>query len=91
MATYVAVHTLTPHLPLEEAARFVYAVLTNVQPGTAWKRYWISDESGVMFCLWEADNERLVADVLARAGIPTDAIYAVDEGDPELFRQGLAS
>jgi hypothetical protein len=91
MGTYIALHTLTPHMPIEEAARFVYSVLTNAQPGMTWKRYWISDERGIMFCLWEAPNQQLVADVLAKAAIPTDIIYEVEEGDPDLFRQGLGA
>jgi hypothetical protein len=89
MSTFIAMHTITPHMPVEDAARLVYSVLTSMRPGMTWKRYWICDERGKMFCLWDAHDAEELWEVLNRAAMPTDSVCEVDEGDPELFRQGL--
>ncbi len=89
MPLFVATHHIAPHMSLDEAAKLVYGVLQLLRPDTTWQRYWLCDDEGVMFCLWQAPSADTVWDILKQAGVPTDAVYQVEEGDPSLLMQGL--
>jgi hypothetical protein len=89
MSLYLAEHNLTAHMPAEDAARFVYNCLVAEKAPNRWLKYWWSDDSGKMICLWEAQDIATVWDILRCAGIPTRDVFQVEEGDPDLFRQGL--
>jgi hypothetical protein len=89
MALYVALHSVTPHMSADEAARLVYGVIQRLSGSTQWLRYWISDDEGKMICLWSADSKDAVWAIVRSAGVPTSDVFAVEEGDPSLFMHGL--
>ena len=89
MALFIALHQVTPHMAVADAAQIVYRVLKHEKRDTQWQRYWWSDETGKLFCLWEAPTAEAVWDTLRSASVPTDAVYQVEEGDPGLLRAGL--
>lgn len=89
MAKFVALHNLMPHMPAEDAAKLVYNCLIAGKAPSQWLKYWWSDDTGKMVCLWEATDAATVWEILRIAGVPTSDVFEVEEGDPELFRQGL--
>ena len=89
MATLMAVHQVEPHMRLEVAATLIYGVISRLSPGTQWLKYWLSDDTGQMFCLWSAPNAEAVWDILRKAAVPTSTVVEVEEGDPSLLMQGL--
>ena len=91
MALFAAVHNLKPHMSLEDAAKLVYGCLVAAEAPNRWLKYWWSDDTGKMLCLWDAQDAATVWGILRRAGVPTNDVFAVEEGDPELFRQGMES
>ena len=49
--------------------------------GVRYLRYWIAEEEGKVFCLVDAPNAEVVANVHRVAhGLETDEIYLVEEG-----------
>lgn len=89
MPTFMAVHPIKPHMQPGEAAQLVLSLFQHLQPGHFWQRYWLCDDQGRMFCLWDAPNVEGLAAILRASGIPTDGVYEVVEGDPVLLQQGL--
>jgi hypothetical protein len=89
MNTFIAIHQVTPHIDTDSAARMVYGVIKRLKPDTQWLRYWLSDDTGRMFCLWSAPNADAVWEIVRAAGVPTESVYQVEEGDPSLLMQGL--
>ncbi len=89
MAMFIALHQMTPHMDVGEAAQMSYRALKHEKPDIRWLRYWWSDDTGRMVCLWEAANGEAVWDILHKASIPTDVVFQVEEGDPALLRMGL--
>jgi len=86
---FIALHQLTPHMPVADAAQIVLRVLEHEKHVIQWVRYWWSDDTGRLVCLWQAPTAEAVWDTLRRASVPTDAVYQVEEGDPGLLRAGL--
>ena len=89
MALYMALHQIKPHMSADEAARLVYGVIQRLSGSTQWLKYWICDDEGKMICLWSAENADAVWEIVRGAGVPTSDVFAVEEGDPSLFMQGL--
>jgi hypothetical protein len=54
---------------------------TQDQYGVTYQRYWVDENVGKVFCLVEAPNAEVAAEVHRQAhGLVADEIYAVREG-----------
>jgi hypothetical protein len=82
MALFMDVHTLGGPVPLAEAAKAHAADLqTQGRYGVDYKRYWVDEGAGKIFCLVEAPDAEAAASVHTEAhGLVAEAIFRVTEG-----------
>ncbi len=83
MPTYMDVHTVVGDVKAADVAAAHQADLaTQEQYGVNYKRYWVNEESGKIFCLVDAPDAETAARVHREAhGLVADEIYEVSEGD----------
>jgi hypothetical protein len=89
MAIFMALHQVQPHMSADEVARLIYAVISRESAEVVWQKYWLSDETGRLVCLWTAPDTDSLWKLLRSADVPTSEVFPVDEGDPSLLRIGL--
>jgi hypothetical protein len=83
MPTYMDVHTVEGDVKAADVAAAHQADLaTQEQYGVNYKRYWVNEEAGKIFCLVDAPDAETAARVHREAhGLVADEIYEVSEGD----------
>jgi hypothetical protein len=83
MPLFMDIHTIGGSVSAEDAAHAHQADLaTQDRYGVDYKRYWVDQGSGRIFCLVEApDAEAAVAVHREAHGLVADAIFPVVEGD----------
>ena len=81
MATFMDVHTLGGPLELAAAEQAHAADLqTQDRYGVNYRRYWVDEAAGKIFCLVEARDAEAAASVHKEAhGLVADEIFAVTE------------
>ena len=81
MPLYMDVHTVGAELSADEVANAHKADLaTQGQYGVEYKRYWVDEKAGKIFCLVEAPTAEDAARVHKEAhGLVADEIYEVSE------------
>jgi hypothetical protein len=82
MALFMDVHTLDGPVGIDDAARAHAAdVATQGRYGVDYRRYWVDETAGKIFCLVEAPDAEAAESVHREAhGLVADAIFAVAEG-----------
>jgi hypothetical protein len=83
MPLFMDVHTLDGPVSLDAAAAAHRADLdTQTRFGVVYRRYWVDEKNGRIFCLVEAPDADAAASVHREAhGLVADAIFPVSEGD----------
>ncbi len=83
MPTYMDVHTVDGELSASDVAAAHQADLaTQEKYGVNYKRYWVDEEAGKIFCLVDAPDAETAARVHKEAhGLVADEIYRVSEGE----------
>lgn len=81
MPLFMDVHSVEGGLSAEDVAEAHKADLaTQGSYGVSFKRYWVDDEAGKIFCLSEAPNAEAANSVHREAhGMVADEIFAVTE------------
>ena len=82
MPTYMDVHTIDGDVTVADVAAAHQADLsTQGEYGVDYKRYWVNEEAGKIFCLVDAPDAETAAKVHHEAhGLVADEIYEVAEG-----------
>jgi hypothetical protein len=82
MALFMDVHSLGGPLGLSDAEQAHAAdVRTQDRYGVAYRRYWVDEAAGKIFCLVEAPDAEAAASVHREAhGLVADEIFRVTEG-----------
>ncbi len=82
MPTYMDVHTLDGGVSATDVAEAHQADLeTQKKYGVSYKRYWVDESAGKIFCLVDAPDAATAARVHKEAhGLVADEIYEVSEG-----------
>jgi uncharacterized protein VirK/YbjX len=82
MALFMDVHTLDGPVGIADAAQAHAADLaTQGRYGVDYRRYWVDESAGKIFCLVEAPDAEAAESVHREAhGLVADAIFAVAEG-----------
>ena len=82
MALFMDVHQLEGGVTAADVAQAHEADLaTQGRYGVDYKRYWVNEAEGQIFCLVEAPTAEAAATVHREAhGLVADAIYPVSEG-----------
>jgi Nickel responsive protein SCO4226-like len=82
MPLYMDVHNIDGGVSAEDVAGAHQAdVETQDQYGVDYKRYWVDEEAGKIFCLVDAPDSETAARVHREAhGLVADEIYQVSEG-----------
>ncbi len=82
MPLYMDVHNIDGGVSVEDVAGAHQAdVETQDQYGVDYKRYWVDEEAGKIFCLVDAPDAETAARVHREAhGLVADEIYQVSEG-----------
>ncbi len=82
MPTYMDVHTVDGELSASDVAAAHQADLAIQEKyGVNYKRYWVNEEAGKIFCLVDAPDAETAARVHREAhGLVADEIYLVSEG-----------
>lgn len=82
MPTYMDVHTIDGELSVEDVAAAHEADLaTQAEYGVDYKRYWVDEAAGKIFCLVDAPDADTASKVHREAhGLVADEIYEVSEG-----------
>jgi len=82
MPTYMDVHTIDGDLTVEAVAAAHKADLdTQGEYGVDYKRYWVDEAAGKIFCLVDAPDAETASKVHHEAhGLVADEIYEVQEG-----------
>jgi Protein of unknown function (DUF4242) len=82
MPLYLDVHTLEGGVSAKDVAEaHMKDVETQDQYGVDYKRYWVDEEAGKIFCLVEAPDADAAHRVHREAhGLVADEIYEVQEG-----------
>jgi hypothetical protein len=82
MALFMDVHTLDGPVGIADAAHAHAAdVATQGRYGVDYRRYWVDESAGKIFCLVEAPDAEAAESVHREAhGLVADAIFAVAEG-----------
>lgn len=82
MPTYMDVHTVDGELSVEDVAAAHEADLaTQAEYGVDYKRYWVDEAAGKIFCLVDAPDADTASKVHREAhGLVADEIYEVSEG-----------
>ena len=83
MPTYMDVHTIDGTLKIDDVAEAHKADLaTQTEYGVNYKKYWVDEEAGKIFCLVDAPVAETAAKVHHEAhGLVADEIYMVAEGE----------
>ena len=81
MALFMDVHTITDGVSADDVAKAHQADLeTQAAHGVEYKRYWVDEKAGKIFCLVEAPSAEAANTVHREAhGLVADEIYAVSE------------
>jgi hypothetical protein len=81
MALYMDVHTITDGVNAADVAKAHQADLeTQSRHGVEYKRYWVDEGAGKIFCLVEAPSADAANTVHREAhGLVADEIYEVNE------------
>jgi hypothetical protein len=82
MPLYMDVHNMSGGVDAAEVAKAHQAdVETQGQYGVEYKRYWVDQDAGKIFCLVEAPDAETAHTVHREAhGLVADEIYEVSEG-----------
>ena len=82
MPLFMDVHTIDGGVGADDVAKAHMAdVQTQAKYGVEYKRYWVDEAAGKIFCLVEAPDAEAAASVHREAhGLVADAIYPVAEG-----------
>ncbi|GMQ93749.1 MAG: SCO4226 family nickel-binding protein [Acidimicrobiia bacterium] len=82
MPTYMDVHNMDGGVSVSDVAGAHQADLeTQTRYGVDYKRYWVDETAGKIFCLVEAPDAETAATVHREAhGLVADEIYEVSEG-----------
>lgn len=82
MPTYLDVHTVDAGLSATEVAKAHKADLEiQTKYGVNYKRYWVDESEGKVFCLVDAPDPETAATVHREAhGLVAQEIYEVSEG-----------
>jgi hypothetical protein len=82
MPTYMDVHTIDGDVSIADVAAAHQADLdTQGEYGVDYKRYWVNEEAGKIFCLVDAPDAETASKVHREAhGLVADEIYEVSEG-----------
>ena len=82
MPTFMDVHTMEGGASAGDVAEAHQADLaTQEKYGVDYKRYWVDEEAGKIFCLVDAPDAETAATVHREAhGLVADEIYEVSEG-----------
>jgi hypothetical protein len=82
MPTYLDVHTTDGGVSASDVAGAHQADLkTQAAYGVDYKRYWVDEKAGKIFCLVDAPDAETAARVHREAhGLVADEIYEVSEG-----------
>jgi hypothetical protein len=82
MPTYLDVHTVEGGVSASDVAGAHQADLkTQAEYGVNYKRYWVDEKAGKIFCLVDAPDAETAARVHREAhGLVADEIYEVSEG-----------
>ena len=82
MPTFMDVHTIDEGVSAEDVAGAHQAdVATQGAYGVDYKRYWVDEEAGKIFCLVDAPDADTAIRVHREAhGLVADEIYEVSEG-----------
>ena len=81
MALYMDVHNMTGEVDAAEVAKAHQADLaTQAAYGVEYKRYWVDEKHGKVFCLVDAPSAEAASTVHREAhGLVADEIYEVSE------------
>jgi hypothetical protein len=81
MALFMDVHRMDGPVTVEDVAQAHAKDLeTQGQYGVSYRRYWVSEDEGRIFCLVDAPDAATASRVHAEAhGLVADEIYAVSE------------
>ena len=81
MPSYMDVHTMDGGVSVEDVAKAHEADLaTQDKYGVTYKRYWVDEKAGKIFCLVDAPDAEAAATVHREAhGLVADEIYEVSE------------
>jgi Protein of unknown function (DUF4242) len=81
MPLYLDVHTVEGVSAADVADAHMKDVATQEQYGVDYKRYWVDEKEGKIFCLVEAPDAGTARRVHQEAhGLVADEIYEVQEG-----------
>lgn len=82
MPLFMDVHNIEGGVGVEDVAKAHMADLqTQAQHGVDYKRYWVDEKAGKIFCLVEAPDAEAANTVHRDAhGLVADEIYEVQEG-----------
>lgn len=82
MPLYIDIHQKVDGVTAEAAAdAHLKDLQTQAKYGVNYKKYWISEQTGTIFCLVEAPNKEAAERVHREAhGLVADEIYEVSEG-----------
>ncbi len=82
MPTYMDVHTMDGGVSADDVAGAHQADLeTQTKYGVSYKRYWVDEGAGKIFCLVDAPDAETAATVHREAhGLVAQEIYEVSEG-----------
>jgi len=83
MPTFMDVHNMDGGVSVEDVAGAHQADLaTQGEYGVNYKRYWVDEQAGKIFCLVDAPDAETAAKVHKEAhGLVADEIYEVSEGE----------
>ena len=82
MPLYMDVHTIEGVSAADAADAHMKDLKTQDQYGVKYKRYWVDDKEGKIFCLVEAPDAETAIRVHKEAhGLVADEIFEVQEGD----------
>lgn len=81
MALFMDVHTLDGPVGVDDVAEaHAKDLATQTEYGVEYKRYWVDEAAGKIFCLAEGPDAETVSRVHAEAhGLVAQEIYAVGE------------
>ena len=81
MPLYMDVHNITGGVSVDDVAKAHQADLdTQGKHGVEYKRYWVDEKAGKIFCLVEAPDAESASTVHREAhGLVADEIYQVSE------------
>ena len=92
MARYVVERTFPDgmHVPAatEGSELCLEVVERNGDEGVTWVHSYVSDESGIAFCVYDAPTPEAIRRTAARSALPVDRITQVCVLDPYFYREG---